>query len=469
VNADAAAIAPVLLVDDDESLLKAASLALRAEGLSDIITCSDARQVLELLEQPLGVVVLDLSMPYRSGRELLVEIVARHPDLPVLVMTGQDDVATAVACMRDGAEDFLVKPVEPARLWSAVRRALDTRVLRAELGSLQHAMLTAPPGAPAAFAHILTRNREMLGIFRYLETMARTTQPLLLAGETGTGKGLLAEAIHRASGRQGPFIAVSVAGMDDDAFAETMFGRAMSNGRSAQTGALQAAANGTLFIDEVASLPVASQAALVRLLRDGEFSLVGKFERKRSRARLVAATTSGPDRVSAASQLQAGLKFRFQREVAIPPLRRRPDDLPLLVTHFIDHAAQRIGRSVPRVPEALYQLLRTYAFPGNVLELKQMCHDALARHERGNTLGLATFRELAGLVPSDRASPPATDADHAQWLTDPLPTLREMQERLVTEAMRRAGENQGVAAALLGLTRRQLQARWQRIRAHRSG
>jgi two-component system nitrogen regulation response regulator GlnG len=462
----------VLLVDDDAELLASASRELARAGIPDSLICDDARRVAGLLGGAIGVVVLDLSMPYISGRALLAAIRTDHPDVPVLVMTGRNDLEVAVDCMRCGARDYLVKPVESDRLVSAVRSALEWRMQQAEIATLRQTLLAPVAGRPAAFARVLTQNGTMLTLFRYLETMARTTHPLLIGGETGTGKELIAEAVHQASGRQGPFVSICVAGMDDTTFADTMFGHvrgAGTGGDRSRAGLISAAANGTLFLDEVTALPEASQVQVSRLLRDGTYFQPGSSELKKSRARILAATSADLDRAVANRAFSRELEFRFARpRVEVPPLRRRLDDLPLLVTHFVEREAKLFGKPMPYVPAALYQLLRTYDFPGNVLELERMCQHAMARHDRG-TLAVTHFRELVvrtdvGRVPTASRDEP----DRPAWIPERMPTLHEAEQALIAEALRRAEGNQSAAAPLLGITRDALVRRLAKVSARRA-
>ena len=217
---------PVLLVDDEPSLLRSASLLLRAAGMTPILTLDDSRLVLSrLADDTIGVVVLDLTMPHLSGQALLEQITATYPDIPVIVMTATQDLETAVLCMQAGAIDYLVKPVDKNRLVSSVRRALELRALREEVFSLKERLLSDTPHQREAFAEIVTQNATMHALFRYVEAIARSPQPVLITGETGTGKELLARAVHRLAAPRGDFVAVNVAGLDDPVFADKI-GRA---------------------------------------------------------------------------------------------------------------------------------------------------------------------------------------------------------------------------------------------------
>jgi two-component system, NtrC family, nitrogen regulation response regulator GlnG len=266
---------PVLLVDDEPQILRSVSVSLRASGISQVITLEDIRAVVPLLnEQDVGVVVLDLTMPYLPGQTLLEHLTADYPDIPVIVMTATNDLDTAVQCMKAGAIDYLVKPVETNRLVASVRRALEVRALRAEVLSLKERLLTDAPPHREAFAEIITQSKTMHAIFRYVEAIAQSPQPVLITGETGTGKELIAHAIHRLAGGHGEFVAVNVAGLDDTMFSDTLFGHS----RGAYTGAdrprdglITQATDGTLFLDEIGDLAAASQVKLLRLLQDGTY------------------------------------------------------------------------------------------------------------------------------------------------------------------------------------------------------
>ncbi len=456
----------ILLIDDEPVLLRAAKMVLEGTGRSEVVTLTDSREVLPLLEsQPADVIVTDLGMPLLSGQELLQELVARQPDIPVIVMTGTNDLDTAVQCMRMGAVDYLLKPVDPARLVSAVNRALELRGLRTDLLQLKKTMLEAPAGAHAAFAEIVTNNREMLAVFRFLEAVKTSSQPVLITGQSGTGKALLARAIHRLAKRAGAFVPVNVAGMDDAAFTTTLFGRAgggfgTSGMGGAREGLVAGAGAGTLFLEEISELAMLSQVKLLHLLQDGTYYPMDSDQPRHSQARLVVAARGDLRTEVAAGRFRRDLYSRLQRQhVELPALRGRLSDLTLLVPHFLEQAAANLGRAAPKVPPALYQLLRTYHFPGNISELEAMCFDVMARH-RGNVLALQGFKEI---IDSSRQEPTLVERSGGKapgsWFPEQLPTLQQAEDALIDEAMRRAGNNQGVAASLIGEKRATLNAK----------
>src|SRR5499433_1819756 len=401
---------PVLLVDDDTQVLHSASIVLRSSGLVHVLTVDDSRSVMPLLaERDIGALLLDLTMPYLSGHALLEQVTEDHPDIPVIVMTATNDLQTAVQCMQDGAVDYLVKPVEESRLVSSVKRALEIRMLRAEVLSLKERLLTDTPHQRQAFAEIITQSKEMFAIFRYIEAVASSPQPVLITGETGTGKELIARALHRLSGRAGALVAVNVAGLDDTMFSDTLFGHtrgAFTGADRPREGLITRAAAGTLFLDEIGDLTVASQVKLLRLLQDGSFYALGADRPGQSQARIVVATNCDVAGSVSAGTFRKDLYYRLRtHHVSLPPLRARLGDLPLLVHHFVEKAAQALGKPAPAVPHALFQLLRTYRFPGNVRELEALVFDAVARHQ-GTTLSLHSFKEATASVPQLLESQP---------------------------------------------------------------
>ena len=460
---------PILLVDDEPSLLRSASLLLRAAGMAPILTLEDSRLVLSrLAEDTIGVVVLDLTMPYLSGQALLEQITANYPDIPAIVMTATHDLETAVQCMQAGAIDYLAKPVDKNRLVSSVRRALELRALREEVCSLKERLLSDTPHQPEAFAEIVTQNPTMQALFRYVEAIARSPQPVLITGETGTGKELMARAVHRLAAPRGDFVAVNVAGLDDQVFSDTLFGHtrgAFTGADRPRDGLITCAEEGTLFLDEIGDLAAVSQVKLLRLLQEGTYYPLGADRPRQSRARLVVATNRDVVQDVHTGTFRKDLYYRLRaHHLQLPPLRARRDDLALLVNHCLAKAAAALHKPVPTPPLALYQLLNTYTFPGNVRELEAMVFDAVARHQ-GGSLSLQAFKDAIEaerpLRAGDRLSAAALPS-LGPWDAEPLPTLHEAEEALMAAALRQAAGNQGVAAGLLGLSRQALNKRLRR-------
>jgi two-component system nitrogen regulation response regulator GlnG len=458
---------PVLLVDDEAQILRSTALALRTAGISNVVTLSDSREVMPYLaEHPVGAALLDLNMPHIGGEGLLEQISQQHPDIPVMIMTAANEIDLAVRCMRMGAVDYLVKPVEKTRLVSAVNRAMETRSLRDEIDHLRQGLLSRSLNNPEAFAHIISENDAMRDLFCYIEAISRTSQPVLITGETGTGKELFARAVHLASGRSGEFVAVTVSGLDDTTFSDTLFGHkkgAFTGAESKREGLIASAQNGTLFLDEIGDLSIPSQVKLLRLLQEREYYPLGEDHPRITNARVVVATNVDLRSAIEKGDFRQDLFFRLKpHHVQIPPLRERIDDIPALVEKFCERAAAELDIPPPAAPVALYQLLNTYHFPGNVRELEGMVFDAVAR-QRGATLSLQSFRRAMGLDTNTEMISTAK-ADHLFNTEDQLPTLKEAEEALVQAALKKADGNQGIAANLLGITRQALNKRLVRAR-----
>ncbi|BEH08811.1 MULTISPECIES: sigma-54-dependent transcriptional regulator [Geobacter] len=457
---------PILLVDDEEEILFTASVTLRSCGFSSVVTESDSRRVMDILaRQEVALIILDLYMPHLPGYDLLREIVANYPQIPVIVVTAANEVDMAVQCMKSGAFDYFVKPVEEARLLASVRRAMEMRALRGEVDSLRAYILSGRLEHEEAFAPILTRSPRMRSVFQYLEAVAGSPQPVLVCGETGVGKELVARAIHRVSGRKGQFVAVNIAGLDDVVLSDTLFGHrrgAFTGADRDREGLLAQAAGGTLFLDEIGDLGAASQVKLLRLLQEQEYYPLGADTPRASRARIIAATNRDLPHLIEENAFRRDLYYRLRAHaVQIPPLRERKEDIPLLVDHFLDGAADVLGKRKPTPPDELYGYLATYDFPGNVRELQAMVYDAVARHG-GKMLSIDSFLDAMGAGRSGRPSCALQELATSIGFGDRIPTLREAEEALTAQALARAGGNQGIAASYLGISRQALNKRLSR-------
>ncbi|MGW8207680.1 MAG: sigma-54-dependent transcriptional regulator [Syntrophobacteria bacterium] len=457
---------PVMLVDDEVQALDSFELALRSGNVNNFLRCQDSRDVMPLLaEQDIEVMLLDLRMPHLSGEELLSQITTDFPHVPIIVITGADDVETAVKCMRAGAFDYIVKPVERSRLVASVKTALELRELQRQNQLLRAHVLSDQLADPEPFAEIITTSKMMRSIFQYIEAIANSPQPVLLTGETGVGKELAARAIHTVSGRQGAFIAINVAGLDDNVFADTLFGHrkgAFTGADQTRNGMVEKAEEGTLFLDEIGDLSPASQVKLLRFLQDGEFFPLGSDVAKRSNARVVVATNQELETLKDSGKFRKDLYYRLRiHQVHIPPLRERKEDLPLLLDHFLEKTAKTLGKKKPTPPNELTTLLGAYHFPGNIRELESIIFDAISKHVSGK-LSMEVFKsyiseQQPALKPDSRGLP--LDDSAPISFSEKLPTLKQAELLLIAEALKRSGGNQAIAAMYLGISRQALNRR----------
>lgn len=460
----------VLLIDDEPNILFSSRTILRSAGIRSVETLDDSRRVMPLLaERSFGVIVLDLFMPHLSGQELLAQIYRRYPHIPVLIMSAADELDLAVDCMKKGAHDYLVKPVDKARFITSVQRALELRHLRDEVHQLKEQLLSDELENPAIFAPITTCSKKMLALFRYMEVIACSRQPILITGETGTGKELFARTIHALSGLTGNLTCVNVAGLDDNLFSDALFGHergAFTGADRPRAGLIANAAGGTLFLDEFGDLGEASQVKLLRLLQEQEYYPIGSDVPRKSDARLVVATNRNLQQMMVEDLFRSDLYYRLcAHHIHIPPLRERPEDIPLLLNHFMDEAAREFRKKKPSSNPELPRLLGTYAFPGNIRELRAMVFDAVARHP-GGVLSMSSFKNVICREQSALPLPaahPGPDGESLRTLFGRFPTLKEMNASLVEAAMDLANGNQGIAATLLGISRQALNQRLKRL------
>jgi len=463
---------PVLLVDDEKQFLLSAGFTLDSLGITNLVECSDSRKVAHLLsEKNFSVIVLDINMPHISGEELLQLITREYPTNPVIMLTANNEVETAVACMKKGALDYLVKPVTDDALLTSINRAIEFWRIRNENTLLKKYLLSDDLEHPEAFDEIVTKHSSMRSIFQYLEAISPTPLPVLITGETGTGKELIARAIHKLSRLKGEFVSVNVAGVDDTLFSDTLFGHKKGSFTGAikdRMGLIEKAAGGTLFLDEIGDLSMESQVKLLRLLQEGKYYSIGSDLFKISDARIIAATNIDLNAKQKTGQFRKDVYYRLQaHNVNITPLRKRKEDLELLIDHFLDKAAKNLGKANIKAPKELYTLLLNYSFPGNVRELEGLITDAVSRHKSG-ILSTTSFREKLHLdqleqqKDSDQFSDFEPTESSQMLFPETLPTLKEFEKMLIDEALNRAENNQRIAAEILGMTRRALNNRLQR-------
>lgn len=457
---------PLLLVDDEKNWLQALSFTLKSSaGLNHLLTCDDSREVMGILSEiEVSVVILDLNMPHLSGNELLDQIAQDYPQIPVIVLSGLNQLETAVSCVKQGAFDYFVKTTDMERLQVGIERALKFSAMQRENYCLRQQIQQNNNNDPSAFCKILTNNPKVRSLFKYIQAIAASREPVLITGESGVGKELFAEAIHQTSCPAGPWVTVNTAGLDDNLFADTLFGHekgAFTGADQHRAGMIEQAGGGTLFLDEIGDLSLSSQVKLLRFLQSGEYYPVGSDQPRKSDARLIFATNQNLLAKQLAGQFRKDLYYRLKSHLLeIPPLRERKEDLSLLLDYFLDEAATVLNKKRPTPPPELVDLLATYDFPGNVRELRAMAHNAVSTHV-SHKLSMKTFKQSISpaATTGDATGTESTTAEAQLIFGRKLPTLKAAADQLVKEAMQRSAGNQTVAAGLLGIAQSSLNRR----------
>ena len=362
----------VILVEDDADVRLGCVQALMLERIPTIGVDSVEKARRSLGPSFTGVIVCDIRLPGQDGLSFMREMAAEEPDLPVILVTGHADVATAVQAMRDGAYDFIEKPFTSQHLVEVVRRALEKRSLTLEVRNLKK-RLTA---IGSLENRIIGRSSSIQRLRQTISEIAPTAADVLILGETGTGKELIARCIHDASGRRGPFVALNCGGLPETLFESEIFGHeagAFSGAIKRRIGKVEHATHGTLFLDEIESMPIAMQIKLLRVLQERVVERLGSNQQIPVDFRVIAATKADLSVESEAGRFRADLYFRLNVvELELPPVRSRREDVPLLFEHFVEQAALRLGREAPAVKDAQVRDLMARNWPGNVRELRNV-------------------------------------------------------------------------------------------------
>jgi len=445
----------VVVIDDDETTCELLEALLSRDGM-DVQTFTDSTDAMDALQTVAPHVVLtDLEMEGHDGIDVANRIGSTHPDVPVIVITGYADLDHAVGALRAGAYDFLSKPIEANRLLPAVRRAADHNLLKAEVRRLRHR-----EKEEASFGSIIGRSAEMRRVLSLVEQVAKTDASVLITGESGTGKELVARALHDKSERaEGSFVAVNCAAMPASLIESELFGHtqgAFTDARTARNGLFVEARGGTLFLDEIGELPIETQPKLLRALQERRVRPVGGDREVPFDARIVTATNRNLRDEVAAGRFREDLFYRINVVgIELPPLRDRGTDVLALAQHFVEAIAERYGKSVKGLRPDTARKLLAYPWPGNVRELEN-CVDravALTGYEQ------LTVDDLPESVSAHRSERLPVESDDPETML----TLSELEERYINKVLSAVGGNKSKAARVLGIDRRTLYRKLDRM------
>ncbi|NJD05157.1 MAG: sigma-54-dependent Fis family transcriptional regulator [Methylococcaceae bacterium] len=447
--------ARVLVVDDEPNGRRPLELLLQDLGCE--VACAEhGRQALErLAQQPADLVITDLNMPQMNGLELLAALRAEHNDVPVVVVTAFGTVETAVAAMKSGAIDYLVRPLDLDRTELVIRRALERQRMVRENLYLRDELARG-------WDDFVGHSDLMQELYDLIRQVGPSTASVLIVGETGTGKELAARAIHRSSGRTGLFVAINCAAIPADILESELFGHvrgAFTGANRDKPGKFELAHEGTLFLDEITEMSQPLQAKLLRVLQENTVDRLGSTRPTPIDIRVVAATNRQPQTAVADGLLRQDLYYRLNVvSLQLPPLRDRRDDIPLLASHFIDKYAARLGKPKPRLDPAAQQALLAYPWPGNVRELENVMERAvvLSRSDRIDASQLPA--ELNQPSAPLTATSPATEEN-----LDLEQRVTELETRLIALALQQAGDNKAKASRLLNISERTL---WYKLKKY---
>ena len=431
------------MAEDDELTLELLATVLRGEGY-EVVTAPDGRAAIERLgEAAFDLVVSDIQMARASGLEILDAVTARSPDTAVVLVTAYAEPGAAMDAIVRGAADYLAKPVDIVALRATVARALSRRRLSMENRSLRSAIV--------AHKTLVGTSPLMLELYKQIARVAPTNATVLITGESGSGKELVAQTIHQRSRRSAkPFIAFNCAALADGVLESELFGHergAFTGAGPSRQGLFEAAEGGTIFLDEVGDVPPKMQAELLRVLQEGELRRDGGAGVVTVDVRVISATNRDLAREVAEGRMREDLLYRLNVvPFRVPPLRERGDDILALTRHLVARHAALLGRTEPFISDEALARLRAYAWPGNVRELENALATAVAMSQRGVILP----GDLPALADSGEATGAHTiDGD---W-----PSLEELQRRYIEKVFEHTGHNKTSTAGILQVDRRTIQ------------
>src|SRR3989475_2841867 len=451
----------VLVVDDEQSLRKVLAATLQREGY-EVTVCADGEEAIAALERDgADVVVTDLVMPRMDGLTLLRKVVARHPDVPVIVVTAHGRIDSAVEAMKAGAFDFLAKPFDHGEL-----KAIIAKAARQSDYNQRNVVPEEPQeGAARRYTEIIGRGRQMQELQQVIAKVADAPSTVLIQGESGTGKELVATALHETSSRRDrPFIKINFAAIPRELVEAELFGfekGAFTGAVQSKPGRFELADGGTLFLDEIGEIPVEMQVKLLRAIQESEFERVGGVKTTRVEVRLVAATSRDLGREIGAGRFREDLYYRLNVvPVQLPPLRERREDIPLLVEHLRQKYNARLEKNGERIEDDALAALAAYAWPGNIRELENVLERTILFAE-GSRIGAndlpASLRRQPPDAPAAEAQVPAASGPPGPLKAIVKGQVQAIERDLIVRGLEVTGGNVTRTAKLLKISRKSLQ------------
>jgi two-component system, NtrC family, response regulator AtoC len=447
-------MANILIVEDEPRMRRLLEISLGEDGHNAQIV-EDAETGLKFLrKERVDLVVTDLKLPGMNGLEFLQEVKRLNASLPVIVMTAYGTVETAVEAMKAGASDYVLKPFSMAEIKLVVRKELDVQIVREENRTLKEAL-----GKRYQYQNIIARSAKMQEVLALVERVAPTNSTVLIGGESGVGKDLIARAIHQHSRRNaGPFIKINSTAIPDTLFESELFGfekGAFTGALASKPGKFELADKGTMFLDEIGDVPAPTQVKLLRVLQEREFERLGGTKTLKVDVRLIAATNRDLRAALEQGTFREDLYYRLNVvPIDIPPLRDHKEDIPDLANHFLKRFVRENDKPIDGLTPAAIKTLLDYHWPGNVRQLENAIERAVAL-TANKVLDAGDFQLDAGQTKSNPSS-------SGSFLPEGT-TLEQWEDDMIREALRRANGNKSQAARLLGLSRNALRYRLAKI------
>ena len=439
----------ILVVDDERSMRELLAIVLRREGY-EVLLAENGRGAIEILErEPVDILISDIKMPDLSGVDVLRAAKKIDQDILGIMITAFASTETAVEAMRLGACDYLSKPFDIDLLKMKVREKIENRQLRQE-----NVLLKRTLGLTHQFSNIIGRSEAMLAVFKMIETVARTNSTILLTGESGTGKGLVAQAVHFHSLRRDkPMVSLNCGAMPENLLESELFGHmrgAFTGADSNKKGLLEVAERGSVFLDEIGEMSPVMQVKLLRVLQERRYRRVGGLEEMQADIRVIAATNQDLSRLISEGRFREDLFYRINViPISLPPLRERREDISLIAEHFLHKYNEQMGKEIAGISHQAMDLLQGHDWPGNIRELENVMERAVALEPTPSILP----ESLPSTIRGDAARVPASNAEALPESGFDLEAhVKEIERGYIAEALKKAGGVQVKAAELLGMS-----------------